>query len=444
MCGIFAVFNAEDAASVTRLGLHAQQHRAVEYAGMVTSDGDKFYRHARPGLALQVFGQEEISGLRGRIALGHIRYSTVEDDPFLDNTQPIMEEGIVAIAHNGNLTNTQALRFGLPLDVRLETSMDTELILRRFCLAQGSTVERIGEALKDVRGTATLVFLFLDRLIAVRDPSDNRPLSLGVRGESYFIASETCAFDAVGARTIRDVEPGEIVVVSDAGLASYSLPNSIGIPKARCRFEAIYYAFPASTMFGEEVSDFRFRLGQKLEEVCPAPAEVVVGVPDSATLIAHGYGASERSGKFAFGILRSHYGGRSFVQKGQASRSEVIETKFQVVRRVVAGRDISLVDDSIVRLNTMPRVVSLLRRADVRSIHVRIGCPRITDPCRYGIDTPTKQELAASSLTDEQMCERIGADSLEFLPLEALRELAEHPDDFCYACMTGTYPIPLE
>ncbi len=446
MCGIFAVFNAEGAADLAFLGLHAQQHRAVEFAGMVTSDGATLHRHAGRGLVREVFRRTDLNRLTGRIALGHIRYPTVEDDPSHDNTQPILanyREHEIAIAHNGNLTNVSELRRGLA-GQKLVTSTDTELILRRFCLTEGNSPgECLGESLIGVRGSYALTLLFPDRLIAIRDPSGNRPLSLGKKGQSWFLSSETCAFETIKADFVRDILPGELLVVSDAGLESYEL-RLPPVPLARCIYEQIYFAHPSSRIFGEYTSEFRIRLGQKLEAVHPVPSgEVVVPVPDSSNFIALGYASSGRSGQFRIGILRSHYIGRTFIEGEQRLREEKAEMKFLPVRSGLAGKVVVLVDDSIVRLTTMPKIVRLLRWVGAKQIHVRIACPEIVNPCRYGIDTPTKAELAAASMSLDEMRAKVGADSLEFLPLEELQKLSPEKG-FCYACMNGEYPIPIE
>jgi len=445
MCGIFAAFQAPDAAEVIIRGLHAMQPRAAEYAGIVTFDGENFPRYADRGQVLHVFNDHKLHGLSGNIGLGHIRYSTVTDDPAKDNTQPILDKHSgVALAHNGNLTNVAELRSQL-CHVNLTTSMDTELILRRFCTIEGQTSEeRILRALTGVRGSYSLVFLFPDRLVAVRDPSGNRPLCVGRRGQSYFIASETCALQAIDATVIRDVEPGEILTISSVGITpdKTSLAAIAAWPLAHCIFERVYFGQASSFMDGDDIARFRILLGQALEKACPAPAEVVVPVPDSANFIAIGYGTSGRSGQFGLGLIRTH-NERSFIQTDQAQRIRSILSKFQAVPFVIAGKSVALIDDSIVRLNTAPWVVGLLRRAGAKEVHVRIGFPPIRNPCLYGIDTPIQSELAAARFSNEEMRTRIGADTLEFIPLEVLQKLTEKPKNYCYACVTGEYPIPI-
>ncbi len=445
MCGIFGAFDVDHASKEIYLALHAQQHRAKESAGMVVSDNGKFYRYAGPGIVQNVFSYSALNNLPGRIGVGHIRYSTVEDNPQLDNTQPIVADyhnDKVAIAHNGNLTNVGKLYHNLN-SPNLLTSMDTELILRLFCLTEGnSLMECVKKSLTKVQGTYTLLFLLPDCLIAVRDPSGNRPLSLGKRGKSWFVSSETCAFDMLEIDFVRDIEPGEILIISQKGLESdkLCLPS---VPLARCIFEQIYYGLPASLIFEEYASEFRKRLGCKLEEVCPViGGQAVMSIPDSANFIAEGYASSGRSGKLSSGILRSHYIGRTFLEPTQAQRELKVKRKFQLVKPEIVGKSIVLVDDSIVRLNTMPSIVRMIRGAKAKEVHVRIACPPITHPCYYGIDMPTTTELAAATMTIEEMRTKIDADSLEFLPLEELQKLS--PDiGYCYACMNGEYPIPI-
>lgn len=450
MCAITAVWNAPKAAELAYYGLHKQQHRAVEYAGIVSSDGINPYRYAKAGIVQDVFDQDILDQLHGPYAIGHLRYKTVKDEPSRDNTQPLLgyrDNRFVAMAHNGNITNVAQLESQLDGQTILATSIDTELILRRFCgLTMISPIEALTRALEGVRGSYSLAVLLPDALIAVRDPSGNRPLSLGHRPDgSIFVASETCAYEGVEATYLRDVRPGEMVIINNRGIESRQLPEWSKGRRALCYFEKIYYAFPGSMIFDEYVSVFRYRLGQKLQECCPVPgAHVVIPVPDSAKFIAQGYAASGRSGRFAEGLLRHHYIGRSFIEGDQYLRSWRATRKFSTVPSEVDGNIVVVVDDSIVRLTTMPLIVRLLRQAGAREVHARIACPPITHSCHYGIDTPTREELAAAMMTISEMRDRTEADSLEFLPMEALRELSDRPNDFCYACMDGNYPVFLE
>ena len=444
MCAIFGVFNARKAAELTYVGLHAQQHRAVEYAGIATNDGVNFFRHAGAGLVREVFNQGVLDGLHGKNALGHIRYSTVEDSPLADNAQPIVL-GDMAIAHNGNITNTHELLGRLGRAVVPSTAIDTELILQHLVHSDGHILTRLQKVLAGVRGSYSLVVLLPDRLIAVRDPSGNRPLVWGTRDGESFVASESCALQAVEADFIREVRPGEMLTITKDGIGSERLTSGRGQPLAHCIFEKIYFAHPASIVFGEETYAFRLRLGKRLEELCPViGGEVVVPVPDSAEDIAVGYALCGRSGVYQKAIKRHHYIGRSFIEGGQYLRSAKASRKFTIVPSLVQGKSVVVVDDSIVRLTTAPHVGARLRQMGAREVHFRIACPPIVSPCHYGIDTPTRQELAASHMSTEEMRVRIGADSLEFLPIEALRALHTNPDDFCYSCMTGRYPAFME
>ena len=442
MCGIFGTWNARKAAELTGIGLHAIQHRGVDYAGIVPSHGAPHYRHSGRGLAREVFPKERLDVLHGKDALGHIRYPTVSDNPALDNTQPIVVPyagSWLALAHNGNLTNTEELRAKLG-EYKLKTSMDSELIaLLLSCLGTSGGVDDLLWILPLLKGSFALGILTPDRLIAARDASGNRPLSVGIRGESYFIASETCALDAVGADFLCDVKPGTILEINKDGPCE----SMFAEPElAQCRFEGIYFAHPASTVFSEPVSAFRVALGKKLEELSPAlGADIVVPVPDSSNLIAFGYGQSGRSGMYFPAITRSHYVGRTFIVANQELRDEEIAQKFSISKTDVAGKSIVLVDDSIVRLTTLPILIRRLRDAGTREIHVRIGCPPITHPCRYGINTPTRQELAAANFSPEEIRESIGVETLQYMTLPGLASLSRKYNSFCYACMTGTYPI---
>ena len=450
MCGIVGIANAAGAAEYTYVGLHAIQHRAIEYAGMVTTDGSDAFTHHGTGVVRQVFNQPILDNLHGRFALGHIRYATVEDkNSHQRNIQPLIAtvgDSFVAIAHNGNLTNADSLRQELLNDGALfATSLDTEVILHRFMRASGTPTERLIKALDGVRGSYTLVLLMPDMMIATVDPSGNRPLMLGQKDGGYFIASESAAFQAMGVTRMREIEQREIIAITKDTIKTSFLPDWTAGVRRRCRFEHVYYALPSSIMFGQDVANFRLRLGRALELTSPTlDADYVFGVPDSATFIAYGYGASGRSGIYVPGILRNHYVGRTFIQGRQGLRDTGVSRKFSVVPEFVRGKKIALIDDSIVRLTTMPRLVERLRALDAKEIHVRIGSPQVISPCHYGIDTPTHSELAAAMMSLDAMKTRINCDSLEFLSLKTLRSLSSKPDDYCYACWTGQYPACME
>jgi amidophosphoribosyltransferase len=454
MCAIAGIYGGQKAAELIFLAQHAQQHRATDSAGIATTDGAHLYNRAGSGIIQDVFGQADLDKLHGRAAISHLRYSTVDDDPTRDNTQPILmpfEGEEVAIAHNGNLTNVETLIEEFPEGVSLKTSMDTEIILRRFCLANGPTInDRIIQALQGVRGSYSLLMLFPDRLIAIRDSSGNRPLSLGQRDGAFCVASETCALEAIDANFIRDIKPGEILTISEAGLHSTQLPWATDSHQAMCIFEKIYYAHPASVVYqedkGEEaVADFRFRLGQELEKIHPVPnADIVVGVPASAQFMALGYASSGRSGNFSPSIQRSHYIGRSFIQPNQAIRDTKVARKFGLIRRGrygLEGKVVVVVDDSLVRGTTAKLLLSKIWACKPKEVHFRSACPPIRYHCRYGIDTKGNAELAAATMTNEQLRQMLEVDTLEFLPLEALHGLITTPKRYCFACMDGDYRI---
>ncbi|MGH2506935.1 MAG: amidophosphoribosyltransferase [Ktedonobacteraceae bacterium] len=440
MCGIFGVFNARKAAELTVIGLHGNQHRAIDYAGIVSSDSQHFYRERGAGLARQVFTKVMLDRLHGKDALGHIRYPTVTDDETRDNIQPIIGRyngQPVAIAHNGNLTNIAELQRLVPA-ARLSTSMDSEYLLR---LLERNYTGNIEADLRSVfallKGSFALTILLPNRLIAVRDASGNRPLSIGQSEESHFVSSETCAFPNVGAHHLRDVEPGTVVSISANGIEITRFANP---QEKKCRFEGIYFSHPSSSVFGENVSRFRMAIGRELERLYPvADVDIVTPIPDSSNFIAMGYGESGRSGRYLPVIIRNHYVGRTFIAATQARRDAEVAQKFTFTAEEIAGKNIVVVDDSIVRGTTLPKIVSQLRQLGARSVHVRIGSPPIKYPCTYGINTPTREELIAASYSPAEIRDRVGADSLEFLPLEALQELSPDKEKFCFACMSGNY-----
>lgn len=445
MCGIVGVFNTPKAAEQTAAALHHIQHRARDYAGIVTTDGTNMYRKSGPGLVQDVFTKKQLDLLHGNHAIGHIRYPTVNDDPQRDNTQPILQNGL-ALAHNGNLTNAGVLHEDLTAVSPLATSMDSECILRLFQMASGSVVERLNAALSKVRGTYSLLLLFRDQLVVVRDPSGNRPLAIGRKGESWFAASETVALDAVGAEFIRDVDPGEILIISQAGLESFPIQGCPKTPKVPCVFEEIYFSHPASRGFGRPVVEFRFDLGRALAEVFKnrfdpmPPVDVVVPVPDSANFI--GLGVAQVLGPHLFlpALLRSHYVGRTFIAADQVLRDWLVRQKFSLIASLVKDKSVVVVDDSIVRLTTLPPLVDMIRNAGARAVHVLIACPPIRYPCEYGINTPTYRELAAATMSLAEIQHRVGADTLTYLPHEALLDISGR--ERCFACMTGEYPLP--
>lgn len=453
MCGLFAVFNAEQAAQVACLGCWAIQHRAQDFAGICSCHQGNLYRHAGPGWMAQVFDQQELDGLPGLHAISHIRYPTsqIRCDPLQDNAQPIIApygNGYVAMGHNGNLTNADVLRCELQEFAPFETSMDTECILRLFCGAKtGSIITDLEYVFKRVRGTYSLAMLFTDPecLLLVRDPSGNRPLWIGKSGESWFAASETVALEKIGADIVRAVQCGEAVIIDERGLSSHFLRGLPETPRATCFFEAVYFAHPAGFLEnGITVSEFRLNLGKKLAQLFPVPnAELILGVPSSADLIGRGYAlALGKSDLCMPGLVRSNYATRSFIAINQDMRDLIAKMKFSVDRYLVCGKSVVVVDDSIVRSTTIRKIIKMLFSNDAREVHVRVGCPPVTHPCRYGIAMPTYAELIAAQKSLDEIRQDTLATSIEWLPIEALHELVQDPDNHCFACITGKYPLP--
>jgi amidophosphoribosyltransferase len=436
MCAIFGIFHAPKAAELTVIGLHGNQHRAIDYAGIVTTDGEHFYRERGAGLARQVFTREMLDRLHGQSALGHLRYPTVSDIKNRDNIQPVL--GIyngrpIAIAHNGNITNTAELATILG-DPKLATSLDTEFIqiLLNFCFT-GNIERDLAKVASMLQGSFSLGILLPDRLIALRDKSGNRPLSIGALNGGFCISSETCALNTLGATDIQDVEAGTMVTIDSKGLSVTPFAEK---SEQKCRFEAIYYAHPGSKAFGEGVARFRMTVGETLETLFPVnDADIVTPIPDSSSFIAMGFGNSGRSGRYFPVITRSHYVGRTFIAATQSKRDEEVAQKFTFTASEIEGRNIVVVDDSIVRGTTLPKIVGELKRLGARKVHIRIGSPPIRYSCKYGINTPTTAELIAATRSSDQIRQQVGADSLEFLPLDVLKGLSPEPS----TCMDGRY-----
>jgi amidophosphoribosyltransferase len=444
-CGVFGIWGPEDSAHLTYLGLHALQHRGQEATGIVTLEGGGFHVERGLGLVADFFTPERLGRLSGLAAIGHNRYSTT-GSVTRENTQPltgVFQGGPLAVAHNGNLVNVRELRRELEKAGALfQTSLDTELFLHLIALAREARFEeRVRGALQRVRGAYSLVLLNDHAVIGARDPHGFRPLMLG-RHESgaYCLASETCAFDMIGAHALREVEPGEIVVLDHRGLTSLqALPPAAA---RHCIFEHIYFSRPDSVVFGETVDGVRRRLGRRLAAEQPASADLVIAVPDSSNAIALGY--AEASGlPFEFGLIRNHYVGRTFIHPSQALRDEGVRLKYNAVEAVLSGRRVAVVDDSIVRGTTSRKLVRLIRRAGAQEVHFRVGSPPITHPCFYGIDTPSRGDLIAATHEVEDIQSFLGVDSLGYLSLAGLMACEERPENFCTACFTGSYPVAL-
>jgi amidophosphoribosyltransferase len=445
-CGVVGVFGHPEAANLVYLGLYALQHRGQEGAGIVSSNGELLISHRGLGLVADVFSHDVIQQLRGSSAIGHNRYSTT-GETLLKNTQPFVFEfgaGGLAIAHNGNLVNAAELREMLEARGSIfQSSVDTEVIVHLIATAGGEQlVDRIVAALSVVRGAYSLVFLSRSELIAARDPYGFRPLVLGKIKDATIIASETCALDLIGAEYVREVDPGEVLVVSERGLESYQ-----PFPPAshhKCIFEYIYFSRPDSIVYGRNVYQVRKDLGRQLAREQPAEADLVVPVPDSGVPAALGY-AEESGLPFDFGLIRNHYVGRTFIEPRDAIRHFGVKVKLNAQPHVLKGKRVVVVDDSIVRGTTSRKIVHMLRSAGAREVHMRISSPPTTGPCYYGVDTPNKAELIASSHTIEAMREFITADSLGFLSEEGMYAFIGDgtAQGFCDACFTGRYPIPV-
>jgi len=445
-CGLFGVWNHPEAANVTYLGLYALQHRGQESAGIAATDGQAFHVEKAMGWVADVFSPERLRRLPGHRAIGHVRYSTAGSSN-LRNAQPITAStarGPIAIAHNGNLTNADALRRAMEREGAIfQSSSDTEVILHLLARAPaGPLEEQIPHALAQVTGAYSLLILTREAIYAVRDPHGFRPLTLGRLGESWIVASETCALDLMEARPERDVEPGELVVISDEGLrAIRAFPPG---ERLQCVFEYVYFARPDSVLWGRNVHTARKELGRALAREHPAEADIVIPVPDSGTSAALGY--SEESGTpFELGLIRNHYVGRTFIEPKQGIRHFGVKVKLNPMREMLEDRRVVVVDDSIVRGTTSRKIVKMIRGAGARAVHVRISSPPIQWPCYYGIDTPTRKELIGSSHSVEEICRYLGADSLGYLSLDGmLKATGSDPAHFCHACFTGAYRVGME
>ena len=446
-CGVVAVYGHVEAANLTYLGLHALQHRGQESAGIATvDDSTTLHLHREMGLVQDVFTPTVLSGLPGRIAIGHVRYSTAGGS-HLRNAQPLgVEHGgsPLACAHNGNLTNTDALKRELDAAGALfQTTTDTEVFLHLVARApKGSPVERVIHALRSARGAFSVVFLIGDTLIAARDPSGFRPLSLGILERAHVLASEPTAFDLIAAQFVRDIEPGEVLVIDPSGVRS--MRPFEPAPSRFCVFEHVYFARPDSVLGGRSVYATRKRLGAELSRVLPVEADVVIPVPDSGVASAIGYAEASKI-PFEMGMIRSHYVGRTFIEPSQSIRHFGVRLKLNPVREVLQGRRVVVVDDSIVRGTTSRKIVKMVRDAGAREVHLRISSPPTRWPCFYGIDTPNRRELIAASHTVDEIARYVTSDTLAYLPIEGLRSAVGYPagEGFCEACFTGDYPVDI-
>ena len=449
-CAVFGVYGHDDAAAHTALGLHALQHRGQEAAGITTCDGSQFHAHRELGLVGDIFASRSIiERLPGFSAIGHTRYSTTGEQS-LRNVQPLFADfafGGLAISHNGNLTNALKLRHELVQQGCIfQSTSDTEVIIHLMATSHGPVVERLVSALRQVEGAYSVVALTNDALIGVRDPLGVRPLVLGQIGDAYILASETCGLDIVGATHIRDIEPGEIVVINGDGVKSVH-----PFPKMRqryCIFEYVYFSRPDSVAEGHSVYETRKRIGAELARENGVDADVVVPVPDSGTPSAIGY-AAETGIPFELGIIRNHYIGRTFIEPTDEIRHLGVKLKHNANRIFIEGKRVVLVDDSIVRGITSKKIVEMVRAAGAAEVHMRVSSPPTTNSCFYGVDTPERDQLLAAKYSVEDMRDLIGADSLAFVSIDGLYRATGLPGrdatspQYCDACFTGDYPIPL-
>lgn len=447
-CGVFGVYApGKDVARMTYFGIFSLQHRGQESAGIAVSTGKDIVSHKNMGLVTQVFKDDTLKLMRGDLAVGHVRYSTTGSS-IPANAQPLIlksPHGPVALTHNGNLINHQMLRRELEqAGTQFVTTTDSEVIAQLLALshAAGDVEEAITHTMRRLQGAYTLVLMTPDKLIGLRDPYGIRPLCLGVLGPGEFVlASESCALNIVGARFLREVNPGEMVVIGKDGLKSYQA--LVPTRSAMCLFEFIYFARPDSHLMDKSLLDVRHRMGERLAREYPADADIVIPVPDSGTPAAIGY--SKASGiPFAVGLIKNHYVQRTFIQPTQLQRELGIKMKLNPVQEVIRGKRVVLVDDSIVRGTTSRKIVTLLKEAGATEIHLRVSSPPVTFPCHYGIDMATRAELMASSFTVDETCRQLGCDSLGYLSLPGLLgAVGQNPDGstMCHACFTGNYPM---
>jgi amidophosphoribosyltransferase len=442
-CGVFGIFGHSEASNMTYLGLYALQHRGQESAGIAASDGEQVRISRSMGYVADIFDSERLSELPGTLAIGHVRYSTAGDSK-LTNAQPILIEcthGQIALCHNGNLVNAKELREELVEQGSIfQSNSDTEVILHLYAKSKAHAIEdAIVESVSQVQGAFSLVMLTKDRLVAVRDPHGFRPLAFGRLGGAYVVCSETCAMDLIGATYERDVEPGEVLIISADGARSIKpFPPA---PLAHCIFEHVYFARPDSYVFGQSVNEIRTDLGRVLAREQRVDADVVVPVPDSGVCAAMGF-AEESGIPLRMGLIRNHYVGRTFIEPQASIRHFGVRVKLNPVKSILDGRRVILVDDSIVRGTTSRKIVRMVRAAGATEVHVRISCPPTISPCFYGVDTPRKQDLIAATHSLDEIREYLEADSVAYLSLEGLLStVGSNRRSYCTSCYTGVYPV---
>ncbi|MCE5195148.1 MAG: amidophosphoribosyltransferase [Nitrospiraceae bacterium] len=443
-CGVFGVYGHPEAANLTYLGLYALQHRGQEGAGICSSDGKTLHLEKAMGLVADIFSEKRLKKLPGNIAIGHNRYSTAGSS-VLKNVQPIMANfalGTLAIAHNGNLVNAAELRADLERQGAIfQSTSDSEVIVHLIAHSKGNDFyDRAIQAAKQICGAFSLLIIREKELIAIRDAYGVRPLSLGSVDGAYVVASETCALDLIGAKYIRDIEPGEMLISNEHGLKSMKVLTA---PRqASCIFEFIYFSRPDSYIFGgQNVNEIRKQLGAQLARESGVDADLVIPVPDSGVPAALGF-SDESKIPFDFGLIRNHYVGRTFIEPKQSIRHFGVKIKLNPVRKILEGKRVVVIDDSIVRGTTSKKIVKMLReQGGAKEVHVRISSPPTIGPCFYGIDTPTRQELIASSHYVEEIRKFITADTLSYLSIEGMKSLVPNPENYCSACFDNNYPI---
>lgn len=441
-CGVFGIYGHADAARLTYLGLYALQHRGQESCGIVTSDGRELRLERAMGHVSEAFDQSRLDRLTGANGIGHVRYSTAgevsirEAQPFLVTCQ----HGQIAVCHNGNLPFANEERKKLEREGAIFSSTsDTEVVLHGVARSHAASIaEAIPEVLRETEGAFSMLFLTPTEMIAIRDPRGFRPLALGRLGDAWVIASETCAFDLIDAQYIRDIEPGELIVINEDGLrSSHPLPPQ---QHSMCTFEHVYFARPDSKIFGRSVNESRHKMGKQLAIEHPADADLVVPVPDSGTVAAIGY-AAQSGINFRFGLVRNHYVGRTFIEPKQSIRSFGVRIKLNPVRDLIEGKRVVLIDDSIIRGTTSKKIVRMVRDAGAKEVHLRISCPPTISPCYYGVDTPNKADLIAAQMSVDEIRKFIDADSLGYLSLEGMMTATSiSPNEACVACWNERYP----
>ena len=445
-CGVFAVYGHEEAAKMAYFGLYALQHRGQESAGMVTSDGVHMFEHKSMGLVPEVFSKETLNDLPGHIALGHVRYSTTGSS-LIANAQPFRVQysgKSFAVAHNGNIVNALQIRSELENNGSIfQTTMDSEVVLHLIAKSFKLGLEQaMAQTMTQLRGAYSLVVMTEDGIIAAKDPNGFRPLCIGRLNSGYVVASETCALDLVEAEYLREIEPGEIVIINDQGLKS--IASGIESRKSQCIFELIYFSRPDSEVFGQNVYLFRKRQGELLAKEFPIEADLVMPFPDSGNYAAIGY--AQASGiPFEMGVIRNHYVGRTFIQPSQSMRDFGVKVKLNPVRELLKDQRVIIIEDSIIRGTTAKTRVHTLREIGAKEVHMLVSCPPHRFPCHYGIDFSTRGELIAAQKSVQEICDFVGLDSLGYLNIEYLDQASHIPkEDLCFACFNGKYPVPID